>query len=178
MITGVHPLPLGEPAPDFSLPRVADGSLLRLADLRAHKPVVLILSSFTCNVFCGQMAALEKLHYQYCDRAEFLLVVVREAKHPIPGLEFLLLDQNPSMDVRRGLVARALAIKKLTIPAVLDTKNAQVENAYSGWPLRLVVVGTTGLFELDAPFQPPGGLDLQRVSQWLEKHLGPPMPLN
>jgi hypothetical protein len=35
------------PATDFVLQRVQDGALVRLHDLRKHKPVVLLLSSFT-----------------------------------------------------------------------------------------------------------------------------------
>jgi hypothetical protein len=40
-------LGLGGPAPEFTLPRIADGQPVRLADLHTGKPLVLVLSSFT-----------------------------------------------------------------------------------------------------------------------------------
>jgi hypothetical protein len=42
-----EPLPAGHAAADFTLPSVADGSPVRLADFRRSKPVALIFSSFT-----------------------------------------------------------------------------------------------------------------------------------
>lgn len=40
-------LPADSPAPDFTLPSLDDGRMIRLGDFRGHKPVLLILSSFT-----------------------------------------------------------------------------------------------------------------------------------
>ena len=36
----------GQTAPDFTLPSLRDGQLIRLADFRGHKPVLLIFGSF------------------------------------------------------------------------------------------------------------------------------------
>jgi len=169
-ITAMKNLSVGAPVKDFTLLRVREGLPVRLADLRAKKPVVLILSSFSCNVFCGQVDTLEKLYRRYRDRAEFILVVVSEAKHTIPGLEFLLHSpSNP--ELRRRLVARALDLKKVTIPAVLDTRDREVEKAYAAFPMRLVVVSPSGYLTLDARFRGDQGLDLVRVSKWLEHNL-------
>lgn len=101
---------------------------------------------------------------------EFLLVVIREARHRIPGLEFLLRDEGADWEQRRRLVARALELKQVTITAVLDTEDAQAEKAYRAWPLRLVVVSPTGRLEFDAQSQ------LSQASQWLEEHLRKPRP--
>jgi hypothetical protein len=44
---GLGNLPLGKAAPDLTLTSVADGRPLRLADLHAEKPLVLIFCTFT-----------------------------------------------------------------------------------------------------------------------------------
>jgi hypothetical protein len=121
---------------------------------------------------------LEKLRRQYEDRAEFLLVVVREARHPISGLEFLLKGDTSDWEQRRHLVAKALQVQQVTMPVVLDTEDAQVERAYLAWPLRLVLVRSGGQLAFDARFRPDkGGLDLECVSRGLEKYFaGEPIP--
>ena len=40
-------LPVGSPAPDFALPSLDDGRMIRLGDFRGRKPVLLMLGSFT-----------------------------------------------------------------------------------------------------------------------------------
>jgi hypothetical protein len=167
-------LALRSQAPDFALPRVGEGPLVRLGALRAQKPVVLIFSSFTCDVFCDRLADLESFYQRYRDRTEFLLVVVKEANHSIPGLEFLLKAENPTPVQRRRLLARALELKKVTIPTVMDDENRTVEKTYFGWPYRVVVVDADGKIDLDLPFwaRPQGGPDLERLQMWLKDHFG------
>jgi hypothetical protein len=169
-VPGFRRLTLGAKAADFSLPRVGEGPKAHLAQLRADKPVVLIFSSFTCDLFCNRVNKVEWLYQTYRDRAEFLLVLIKEANHSVPGLEFLLKAKNTKLEERRRLVARALEIKKVTIPAALDVDRA-AEKAYSAWPLRLVVVNSEGRIAFDAPFNPATGLNLYAVEQWMKDNL-------
>src|SRR5262249_1230589 len=70
----------GQPAPPFTLPKVADDGELSLTSLRGQ-PVVLAFGSFTCNLLMDQMPKLQALHRVYGDRAAFVFVHVTEAGH-------------------------------------------------------------------------------------------------
>jgi hypothetical protein len=114
---------------------------------------------------------LEELYCQYGDRAEFLLVVVREAKHKIPGLEFMH-EKTTDQEHRQRLVARAMNALNVTMPAVLDGVGAEVEKAYAAWPLRIVVVDPTSDIDLDVKFEPNGPPAADRLETWLAQRFG------
>jgi hypothetical protein len=120
-------------------------------------------------VFCRQVGDLEALYREHHDKAEFLLVMVRDVGHALAGLEFLVENASADPESRRPLIARAMQIKKVTIPAALDTRDARAQMTYAGWPMRLVVVGLTGRLEFDARFEPSRGLDIARLAQWLKR---------
>ena len=81
-------LKVGETAPDFCL-SVPDGKReVRLSDLRANRPVVLIFGSFTCPHFREHIASLNKVYLTYQDTADFFPVYAREA-HPEKGGDYL-----------------------------------------------------------------------------------------
>ncbi len=46
-VSGLAPLPVGRPAPDFTLTRLDSDRPMSLSNLTGHKPVVLIFRSFT-----------------------------------------------------------------------------------------------------------------------------------
>jgi hypothetical protein len=174
--TAREPLTVGSPAPDFTLPHARERRLVRLADLRRGKPVVLILSSFTCDYFAYHQGFLKDLFREYQDRAEFLTVVIREAKHPISGMEFLL-DRPVDTDHRRRLVAQAMDLRMWPLPTAVDTDDASVEHALKAFPLRLVVVSPTGQIDFATTFAPSVfGLDRHQITQWFEKRLGAAQP--
>ncbi len=171
--TIIPPLVIGEPAPDFVFRREAGAPPTRLSELCTKKPVVLIFSSFTCDLFCEQVDDLQKFYEAYGQRAEFLLVVIREAEHKVTGLEFLLEDENSDPETRRHNLGKAMAIEQVTIPAIMDTTDARIERAYSAFPLRLVVVDRAGRIAFDAPFDyKAGGLRLVPIHRWLKQNLG------
>jgi hypothetical protein len=172
--TAAEPLAVGSPAADFVLDPIDGGSPVRLADLRRRgRPVVLVFSSFTCDYFTYHQRYLRDLYRGYGDRAEFLTVVVREAGHELPGVEFLL--DSPSGADRRGLVSQAVRFRGWPLPTVLDTPDAAAEVAYRAFPLRVVVVNPDGRIAFATRFSGGGfGLDADALGQWFEKHLGPP----
>ena len=113
------------------------------------------------------MGYLEDLYEQYGDRAEFLLVVISEAGHQIPGLESL---RNPGdSQTRRWKVAEAIRREGLSIPAVMDTPDLQMEKKYHAWPWRIVGVDRSGHLAFDAPFDGRhGGVNVGDVRKWLD----------
>jgi hypothetical protein len=159
-------LPVGQAAPDFRLRRIGDDGEVSLRSLRGPKPVVLVFANFSCNVFANEAYRVERLYQEHKDQAEFLLVLVREAGHPIPELAFVLdgADQHPR---RVENACKAMKVLSLSLPAVSDDEDAKVEKAYQAWPKRLVVVGTDGRIVLDAGLGLAGGWDCDAVAAFL-----------
>jgi hypothetical protein len=173
--TAMEPLEIGSPAADFTLPLVQERRPLRLTDLRrGGKPVVLIFSSFTCDAFDDHQPYFARLMRDYGDRAEFLLVVVREAEHSLPGLEFLLTPPE-DREHRHRLVAQAIEVRRWTVPTVLDTDDALAETAYKAFPLRLVIVNPEGRIDFATKFASgTQWVDRRAVTQWFTDHIGEP----
>jgi cytochrome c biogenesis protein CcmG/thiol:disulfide interchange protein DsbE len=69
---------VGEPAPDFALPRVG-GGMLRLSDLRG-KPVVVNFFASWCHPCEQEMPVLEGLHREYGERLAVVGVNYRDAQ--------------------------------------------------------------------------------------------------
>src|SRR5262249_17896908 len=55
-----------------------------LSKLLGRKPIVLIFGNFTCGPFRSLYPAVEAVYERHKDKAEFLMVYVREA-HPTDG---------------------------------------------------------------------------------------------
>jgi len=155
-------IPLGTPAPDFTLPNALDQRPVHLADYRGKKPVVLMFGSFGCDFFCGQLERLNKLHQVYKDRVEFLFVYISEGPHAV-------LPPPTKAEEKLGHIPRGLNYFKISFPCLLGNK--EIEEAYAPSPLRLLIVDRAGRIALDAGF----GLgnsrewDLDRVETWLER---------
>ncbi len=161
----------GTGAPPFSLVEVRTGGRVSLDDCRG-RPVVLLLGSFGCNVFCGQLGELLRLHDTCKDRADFFFVAIRDAGHPGPKTSPLAGDPDlgaTTPAARLRLIRKGLGFYKVPFPTLLD-EDGQVERAYDAYPQRLVIVGADGLVVFDGGWGSTGGpsdWDLEEV----EKHL-------
>ncbi len=170
---------VGDRAPDFTLPTIADPRhQVTLSRLIGRRPVVLVFGSFSCLVFVNHVEQLERLYQDNKGRAEFLFVNVQEAGHVIPGLEFVVEGRNAGFgqsaeDRRRG-TRRAMELKGLTIPAVIDPDGAAAEAPYDGYPTRLVVLDAKGRIALDQGQGLPGEepWDLGAIDRWLKAQAG------
>lgn len=141
---------LGDRAPDFTL--ATDDGLARvsLTGLLGKRPVVLIFGNYSSPVFRNEAGTLEKLYHRYRDRAEFLLVYIRE-EHPSGGW---VLKENakagitlaqPADDQARSAMARECRKKLgLELPMVVDTVDDRVGLLYSGLPDRLYLLDPRG----------------------------------
>ncbi|MFC5865456.1 redoxin domain-containing protein [Acidicapsa dinghuensis] len=121
-----HPiLPIGSPAPDFSLPGV-DGKMHRLSDY-ASSPVLAVV--FTCN-HCpiAQMyeQRIQKLYDDYKNKG--VAVVAIEPNDP----KAIRIDELDSSDMSDTLAEMKLrvAYKHLTYPYLYDGDTQQVTRAY------------------------------------------------
>jgi hypothetical protein len=164
----------GAEAPEFTLPAVRADRRVALADLRG-KPAVLVFASLTCVIFHDHVKAIERLTRAHGDRVAWLFVNITEARHTIPGLEFLLADGDltarpAGLSERRRNVARGLNAVGLSLPAVIDVGRT-AEAAYDAYPLRLVAVDAEGKVAVDlGRGAPPGpGWDLGVLERWLKE---------
>jgi hypothetical protein len=169
---------VGAPAPPFSLPGVkADEPIGLQALLAQQKPIVLVFGSLSCNVLHQHLDGLERLYRAHRGHATFLFVNIREAGHPMPGLEFLLPAKGvmfgPQLPwpERRQAVRKAVARVGLTLPVVLDREDNKVMHAYGAFPLRLVVVGADGRIAMDLGRGVFQHWDLKQVDRWLQSHV-------
>jgi len=156
----IRDFPVGSRAPDFSLPDALDQHLIHLADFRNKKPVVLLFGSFGCDIFCSHLARLNKLYQAYKDRVEFLFVYITEAQHH---------ELPPSGKAEKKLenVHRGLRHFQISFPCLLGNK--EIEEAYTPYPLRLMVVDRAGRIAMDAGVGLPRGWDLDGIECWLKK---------
>ncbi len=70
----------GDPVPAFNLV-TTDGEELTNQDVFGNKPVLLIFGSITCPMTASAMPFLARLHAEFGDRVDFIMLNVREA-HP------------------------------------------------------------------------------------------------
>jgi hypothetical protein len=117
---------------------------------------------------------VEKLYQQYKDRAEFLLVYIREA-HP-DSVIYVAREGTETLEKvlqTDDLAARAANAKicnetlKLSFTTVLDREDNAVNEAYAGWPDRFVIVGVDGKIAYYGP-PGPGGFKPNEVEEWLK----------
>ena len=141
---------VGQTAPWFKL-RLAEGEgSIELSSLIGEKPVVLVFGNFTCGPFRSFYPAVDRLYEKYKDRANFLMVYVREA-HPSDGWK---MESNTRVGVdvaqprtleERTEVAKEFCLRlKPNMPVVIDELSDPVGHAYSGMPARLYVIDRSG----------------------------------
>jgi type I thyroxine 5'-deiodinase len=110
----------------------------------------------------------------YRNKAEFLLVYIREA-HPDSvlytfqdGKEVLTkIGQTYTLAERSKAAHQCVATLKLTMPAVVDKEDNEVNKLYAAWPDRLMIVGIDGKLAYKGG-PGPGGFKVYEVEQWLK----------
>ena len=117
------------------------------------------------------------MYETYKDKAEFLLVYIREA-HPDSvltvqkdGKDVLeKITQTNTTEQRNQTAQLCAAALKLSMPALVDKDDNKVNAAYAGWPDRLVVVGVDGKIAFYGG-PGPAGFRPQEVETWLKANL-------
>ena len=141
---------LGDPAPDFTLRTVEGDRQITLSDKIGRKPVVLVFGNFTCGPFRSQAGNVEKIFERDRDRAEFLMIYVREA-HPTDGWHMpsndrydVSLPQPRTFDERVKVAATCQQSLGFDMPFLVDPMNDVAGASYSGMPSRLYVIDRAG----------------------------------
>ncbi len=141
---------LEEAAPDFTLSTVEGQETVTLSQKIGRRPVVLIFGNFTCGPFRNQAGNIEQLYRRYRDRAEFLMIYVREA-HPRDGWRMESNDrrgvdivQPATYDERVAVAGQCQERLALETPLLVDTIDDAVGARYSGMPSRLYLIDREG----------------------------------
>ena len=142
---------IGQQAPWFKLRKAEQEGSIELSSLIGEKPVVLVFGNFTCGPFRSFYPAIDRLYEKYKDRANFLMVYVREA-HPSDGWKMesntkvgVEVVQPKTMEERTGVANQFCSRLHPNIPVVVDELSDPVGHAYSGMPARLYVIDRHGL---------------------------------
>lgn len=141
---------LGENYRDFTLKTQDGKASVTLSKMVGEKPVVLVFGNFTCGPFRRDAGNLEKIFLRYKDRANFVMVYVREA-HPTGGWKMdsneragVSLPQPTTYDERAKVAALCASHLDLSFPIVVDTIDDAVGGYYSGMPSRLYLIDQQG----------------------------------
>jgi hypothetical protein len=170
-------LAVGETAPDFQLAAMSGDGQVSLASLEAGRPVVLIFGSYSCPVFRGQIAQLNRDYEQYKNRADFYLIYIREA-HPgsklyreKDGQRVLeVIDQTDTLAARQQLARDTVETFQLTLPTWVDGVGNQANREYAGWPVRFVAIGADGKLAYKGRLGPYGFWPSE-LEAWLQTSL-------
>ena len=140
---------VGDAAPEFTLSTHDKKEKVSLAQFRG-RPVVLVFGSITCGPFRQRFGAIDALQKRYGDKAQFLLVYVREA-HPTGGWRMesndkvgIVADQPTEFGGRVDLAHKACSLLKATMPVLVDEIDDRVNEAYSAVPSRHYVIDAEG----------------------------------
>ena len=156
----------GPTAPDFTLPDLRTGRPVSLSEFRG-RPTVLVFGSFTCTYFCNGIPDIHRLHQRYGDRAHFLFVHVRDARHRNADLlEFMRLTGH-SDSARAGIDKYGF-----DFPCLDAEDFGPVEQMYSPYPQRLVLLDAAGDVHWDSlPGARAEGLRFAEAEQQLQQLL-------
>lgn len=166
----------GDLAPDFSLPLVSQPGKVKLSDLYREKPVVLVFGSISCPPFRAQVQQVESLFNKHADKANFLMVYIREA-HPDSKIMVKRDDdtetlqsfvQTDDAELRVQHAKTCARTLDLSFPTAMDLVDNKVSREYAGWPIRLVTIGTDGKI-IDPGAPGPQGFSPEKLGKWLSE---------
>jgi len=147
---GEGQLKVGDPAPEFDLKMLDAQDRVRLSSFAGKKPVALIMGSYTCPLFRGEVATLNEMARMYKDKVEFLLIYIREA-HPVESWpdetnkrEGILLPDASSIADKEGHASMCVQRLDIKFTTLIDEMDNRVELAYTAWPDRLYLIGKNG----------------------------------
>lgn len=166
---------VGDPAPDFRLKTVEGDREVSLSEQLGAKPTVLVFGTFTCGPFRTQGGNIQKLYERYKDRANFLMIYVREA-HPTDGwytpdpVFDPRVAQPTTDDQRRSVAQSCQKTLGFDMPFLVDTIDDAVGGTYSGMPNRLYLIDVGGTVAYKSG-RGPFGFKPAQLEQALLLHL-------
>ena len=132
-------------APPFALADLETDETVFLKDLHQERPVVLLFSSWGCDVMRDSIGELLAVYEEFKDSFDFVMVYIREA-HSLSGLHpDLAKVEDPATLTQRKAAARACREDlKLPFRILVDRIDDRVATRWAAWPIRLYVVNTEG----------------------------------
>lgn len=143
-------LKVGDLAPDFTLGTADGKSTVALSSFRADRPVVLVFGSYSCPILRRQLPGLKGIYEHYKHRAEFLFVYIEEAHAADASAlrenehQGIFIPQHKTLEDRCQAASLCAAALEGKLPVLVDTMDNRLRKAYSGWPVRLYVIGEDG----------------------------------
>ncbi|MCB1232801.1 MAG: hypothetical protein KDN19_21330 [Verrucomicrobiae bacterium] len=136
---------VGELAPNFKLFSLDRNREVELTELYREKPVVLLFSSWGCDIFRESVGGLTDLQVRYGDRVNFVMIYTREA-HPLNGWagELGRVSDPKTNEQRREVARRFQAQMRLPYEVLVDDIEDPAMTQWAGWPVRVFMVGKTG----------------------------------
>lgn len=117
----------GDRFPSFELP-TAGGRRISSAELLEQSPVLLVTGSLTCPMTKSSAPLLNRLHDEYGDRVQIVLLHVREAH---PGERC---DQPHSSDAKMEHARRLQQREGFAFPVVVDDPSGTLHQQLDGKP--------------------------------------------
>lgn len=136
---------VGEAAPPFRLYSLDRKREVELKELIQEKRVVLLFSSWGCDVFRESVGGLNLLYLQFRDKVDFVMIYTREI-HPLDGFSGGLgRVEDPKTDTERRTVATRCR-KQLRLPfeVLVDGVDDSVATRWAGMPVRAFVIDRSG----------------------------------
>jgi len=169
----------GEQAPLFEL-RDTNGKSISLKDMIGEKPIVLQLGSHSCPVYRYRRFDMKRLHGEFKDRVNFIVVYTLEAHpkgskspysdeewvHYVNELTDVKIKQAEAISQRQEQARESVAELKLEYaPVLIDSMDNKVWNLYGKAPAAAYVIDTQGRIVLRQAWVNPDEIDevLERI---------------
>jgi hypothetical protein len=108
------------------------------------------------------VGALNKWYDEHKDKANFVVVYVREA-HPDDGWQVqqnkrdgVIVNEPTTYEQRKEVARKCEVGLSLKIPIIVDKMDDAVEKSYAGWPDRIYVIGLDGNVHFQGAKGPAG----------------------
>ena len=139
----------GSPAPDFALRQAGSDATVSLKSMLGSRPVLLVFGSYTCPNLRQQAPVLNRMHQQLGGQVRFLQVYIREAhaenwQSTINEREGVHWGQPADAPQKTEHALACSRLLKFHFPAVVDSMDHAVEDAYAAAPSRVYLVSPAG----------------------------------
>jgi peroxiredoxin len=132
------PAKVGVAAPDFEA-TMLDGSLVRLADFRGKRHVVLMTGAVTSPMCAFEVPAFNRLQQEFAGRnVSFFLLYTRES-HPAENYA-----AHSNFEQKLSYARDLQKLEDVCFPIIVDHLDGRIHRAYGLWPNALFVIHKDG----------------------------------
>jgi peroxiredoxin len=129
---------VGVAAPDFAAP-TADGTTVRLSDLRGKRHVVIMTGAITSPMCAFEVPAFNQLQQEFeIEGISFFLLYTRES-HPAENY-----GAHSSFEQKLSYARDLQRLEDVRFPIIVDHLDGRIHRAYGVWPNALFVIHKDG----------------------------------